>query len=187
MLEHNGIKLVGDRKSELEIFNNIKIGSYERIEIDGKKNNKDYKVVLLPEQNKYTKKKNLVDLLQRYYLAYHKILVVCKKEEQLNKLQGAVKLIDNEGLEKYIICSYRPFMYNLLTHCHGNTLRVLSEDEVQLMTSSYKFVPENLPKIKEKVDALALWHFDLIKKGDIVEADDISDNSGGIILNRLVI
>lgn len=187
MFENNGIELVGDRKNELEIFNNVKIGSYERIEIDGKKDGKDYKIVLLPVQNKYTKKKNLVDLLQRYYLAYHRILVVCAKEEQLNKLRGAVKLIDNEGLNKYITCSYKPFMYNLLTHCHGNTIRILPEDEVKLMLDSYKFEVHDLPKIKVKSDPLALWHFDLIKKGDVIMVDDISDNSGGILLPRLVI
>lgn len=187
VFKNNGIQIVGEIKNELELFNNVKIGSYERIEIDGKKDGKDYKIVLLPMQNKYTKKNNLTDLIGRYYLAYHKIMVVCVKEEQLNKLRNVVKLIDNEGLNKFITCSYKPFMYNLLEHCHGNTISILSKEEVELMMDSYKFELHDLPKIIAKSDPLILWHFDLVNKGDVIMVDDVSDNSGGILLPRLVI
>lgn len=186
LFKYNGIDIVSEDKNELELFNNIKIGSYERIEIDGKKNGKDYKIVLLPEQNKYTKKKNSLDLLQRYQLAYHKIIVVCVKEEQINKLNVVVKSLGNDD-DKFIVTGYKPFMYNLITHCHGNTVSVLSEDDVELLKNSYKLDINNLPKNRYNIDALMLWHFDLVKKNDVIVIDDISDNSGGIPLYMIVI
>ena len=73
---NNNIQIVNEPKSELDIVNNIKIGSYERIEIDGKKENRDYKFIILPMVNKYTKKKNSLDLLQRYQDAYYKIMII---------------------------------------------------------------------------------------------------------------
>lgn len=56
---NNDIQIVSELKNELDIANNIKSGSgaYERIEIDGSKQGKDYKFIILPEVNKYTREK----------------------------------------------------------------------------------------------------------------------------------
>lgn len=182
---NNNIKIVSDKKTELDIANNIKIGSYERIEIDGRKEGKDYKFIILPEMNKYTKKKNSLDLLSRYQDAYHRIMVICVKEEQLNKL-GVV--IGSLHSERFILTSYKPLKYNFLTHCHGNKIRtIMSKEEIELLEDSFKLELSSLPKIKYGEDALTIWYFDLIKKGDVIIVDDISDNSGGILLYRYVI
>lgn len=183
LCENNGIEVVSEPKTELDITNNIKIGSYERIEIDGKKNNKDYKFIILPFINKYTKKKNSLDLLQRYQDAYYKIMIICLKEEQLNKLQIVINSLDSN---KFILINYKPVQYNFLTHCHGNKIKEILTD-TKLIEDSFKLELSNLPKIYYGKDALTIWYFDLIKKGDVIIIDDISDNSGGILLYRYVI
>lgn len=185
LCENNEIKVVSELKSELDIANNIKIGSYERIEIDGRKQGKDYKFIILPEANKYTKKKNSMDLLQRYQDAYHRIVVFCVREEQLTKLQIVINSLD---ADKFILTSYRRIRFNLLTHCHGNFIKeVLNEEQYNLLENSAKAELSKLPKIKYGIDALTIWYFDMIKRGDIIVVDDISDNSGGILLYRYVI
>lgn len=184
---HNGIQVVSEQKTELDIANNIKIGSYERIEIDGRKQGKDYKFIILPEANKYTKKKNSSDLLGRYQEAYHRILIFCVKEEQLNKLNTVIKSLDESG-EKFILTKAKPIRFNFLTHCHGNIIKkIMPKEEIDLLEDAFKLELSNLPKIKYGEDALTIWHFDLIKKGDLIVVDDISDNSAGILLYRYVI
>lgn len=185
LCENNEIQVVSEPKSELDIANNIKIGSYERIEIDGRKQGKDYKFIILPAMNKYTKKKNSTDLLQRYQEAYYKIMVICVREEQLTKLQIVINSLDSD---KFILTSYKPIRYNFLTHCHGNVIKnILSKESIELLEDSFKLELSNLPKIKYGSDALTIWYFDMIKKGDVIVVDDISDNSGGILLYRYVI
>lgn len=182
---NNDIQIVSEPKNELDIANNIKSGSYERIEIDGRKQGKDYKFIILPEVNKYTKKKNSNDLLGRYQGAYYKIMVICVKEEQLTKLQI---VINGLGPDNFILTSCEPLRYNFLTHCHGNLIKkIMPKEEIELLQDSFKLELKSLPKIEYGKDALTLWYFDLIKKGDVIIVDDISDNSGGILLYRYVI
>lgn len=185
LCENNNIKVSNEEKSELDIVNNIKVGSYERIEIDGTKEGRDYKFIILPEINKYTKKKNSLDLLERYQAAYHKIMVICVREEQLTKLKVVINSLDSS---KFILTNYKPLKYNCLTHCHGNLIKkILTEEEKELLKDSFKLELEKLPQIKYGEDALTIWYFDLIQKGDVIMVDDISDNSGGIILYRYVV
>lgn len=185
LFNYNKITLSSPEITNQELFNNIKTGSYERVEIDGKKDNKNYKVILFPEVNKYTKKKNATDLLNRYIEVCHKLLIICTKEEHSIKLKVVWELLGFP--ENMIISTYEPFMYQLPKHCHGNEIKILTEEETNLLLKSYNIKKEYLPKIKYGTDALLLWNFDFVKKGDIIVIDDVSDNSGGIYLYRYVI
>lgn len=183
-LKYNGIELLSEKISNQEIFNNLKVGSYERIEIDGKKDNKTYKFIIFPEVNKYSKKKVAYDLLNRYKDKYDKLVLIYKKDEQLLKIKSLIPKLDNP--ENIIFASYRSYVYNFPIHCHGDELRVLTESEVNSFLDTYKITKEDLPKIYIN-DTLILWNIDKVKKGDIIVVDDVSDNSGGNILMRLVI
>lgn len=98
-------------------------------------------------------------------------MVICVKEEQLTKLQIVVNGL---GPDRFILTSYKPFRYNFLTHCHGNIIKkVMPKEEIDLLQDSFKLELTTLPKIEYGKDALTLWYFDLIKKGDVIMVDDI--------------
>ena len=190
-MEFNGIEIKEKNKLELNLFKNLlESKSYERCNISGSKDNKNYTLTLLSFDSKYGKKKEGERMIKESLLKNDKTIIICQKDDQIKNLLNLIN-IDNELNPflnvKLFIVMYKCFTYNNPKHSHASTsINVLDKSSEELLLDTYKIKKKNLPKININ-DAELIWYFSKVNLGDIIVITNYSDNAGIAVEYRYVI